>query len=72
MTTQEPSGARESFTEWGVRWSDDESVTVRGSEQDARKWLGVVGPIARTPRGVVVCRTVAYTEWLAADSGGRP
>jgi hypothetical protein len=46
-----------------VRWSDDEYVTVRGSEQDARKWLNTVGPVAYGVVGVVVHRTVMRSAW---------
>lgn len=62
MTTQEPAG-RESFTEWGVRWSPAAGLTELhqcDTEEEGRQFMGWLAP---EDPGLLVCRTVTRTPW---------
>lgn len=66
-------GVRETFTEWGVRWTDGDVTTTQGraSESDAEDFVEFLADCGLAG-GSLVSRTVTRSEWTPASEGGAP
>lgn len=62
MTTQEPAG-RESFTEWGVRWTGSTDYVHVDLCKDANEAESRLAWFVPDAQPTVVCRTVTRTPW---------